>query len=50
MIRTPNGAFKSIWFGNFYRPAFDDKEFVRNTLIALKDMGFTSILLDSKAW
>lgn len=50
MIRTPNGSFKSIWFGNFYRPAFDDKEFVRNTLIALKDMGFTSILLDSKAW
>lgn len=50
MIKTKNGCFKSIWFGNFYRPAFDDETFVYNTLSSLKEMGFTSVLLDSKAW
>ncbi len=40
----------NVWFGNFYKPAYDDKEFVANSIKALKQWGFNSILLDSKAW
>lgn len=50
MIKAGDKVFKSIWFGNFYRPAFDDENFVKNTIALLKDTGFTSVLLDSKAW
>ncbi len=42
--------FINVWFGNFYRPAFDDKEFVKETVKNLRDMGFNGIQLDSKAW
>ena len=27
MIKAGDKVFKSIWFGNFYRPAFDDENF-----------------------
>ncbi|WP_310604167.1 hypothetical protein [Anaerosporobacter sp.] len=40
----------NVWFGNFYKPAFDDKEFVKESIGLLKDIGFNSVLLDSKAW
>lgn len=40
----------NIWFGNFYRPAYDDKQFVKESIALLKDMGFNSVLLDTKAW
>ncbi len=42
--------FVNIWFGNFYKPAFDDKVFIDEAISFLKDEGFSSILLDSKAW
>lgn len=42
--------FMNVWFGNFYRPAFDDKEFVRDSVRMLKELGFNSVMLDSKAW
>lgn len=40
----------NIWFGNFYRPAYDDKEFVKEAIVLLKKLGFNSVLLDAKAW
>lgn len=42
--------FINIWFGNFYRPAFDDREFIKENIAKLRDMGFNGIQLDSKAW
>lgn len=42
--------FLNIWFGNFYRPAFDDKSFVDYGIAKLKELGFNGIQLDSKAW
>lgn len=43
-------AFSSLWFGNFYRPAYDDQNFVRQAISLIKELGFNTILLDSKAW
>ncbi|MFV0502346.1 MAG: alpha-amylase family protein [Lachnospirales bacterium] len=40
----------NIWFGNFYKPAFDDKNFIVEGTKLLKKLGFNSISLDSKAW
>ena len=43
-------AFVNVWFGNFYRPAFDDRAFVEWAIGFLESEGFTSIMLDAKAW
>lgn len=43
-------AFLSLWFGNFYRPAYDDRDFICQAMSLIKDLGFNTILLDSKAW
>ncbi len=43
-------AFLSLWFGNFYRPAYDDRDFICQAMGLIKDLGFNTILLDSKAW
>lgn len=40
----------NVWFGNFYKPAFDDEEFVTDAVHLLKCLGFNSVLLDAKAW
>ena len=40
----------TLWFGNFYRPAYDDREFVDNAMQNIRRMGFNAVLLDSKAW
>jgi hypothetical protein len=40
----------NIWFGNFYKPAFDDKNFIEKNIKLIKKLGFNSIMLDSKAW
>ncbi len=40
----------NIWFGNFYRPAYDDKNFVKESIEFLKKSGFNSVMLDAKAW
>lgn len=48
--KNTNEPFINIWFGNFYKPAFDDKEFVRDGIKMLKELGFNGIQLDSKAW
>lgn len=48
--KRTNEPLVNIWFGNFYRPAFDDKKFVKENITKLKEMGFNAIQLDSKAW
>ena len=40
----------NIWFGNFYRPAYDDKDFVIECIWFLKKNGFNSVMLDTKDW
>ncbi|MDD6143931.1 MAG: beta-galactosidase [bacterium] len=40
----------TLWFGNFYRPAYDDRDFVDESARAIRDLGFNCVLLDSKAW
>ena len=40
----------SIWFGNFYRPAYDDRSFVDASMRQLKQLGFNTVELDSKDW
>lgn len=42
--------YMNVWFGNFYRPAYDDREFIKKAVKMLKELGFNSIMLDSKAW
>lgn len=39
-----------LWFGNFYRPAYDDRAFVDEGVRLIRQMGFNSVQLDSKAW
>ena len=40
----------SIWFGNFYCPAFDDRAFLDASMNELRDLGFNTVELDSKDW
>ena len=47
---TGNAPLFSIWFGNFYRPAFDDRDFVDASMKQLKRLGFNTVELDSKDW
>lgn len=48
-VRT-NEPFINIWFGNFYKPAYDDKEFIEREIKELKRLGFNGVQLDTKAW
>ena len=47
---TVSEPFISLWFGNFYRPAFDDQGFIAESMAKIKRMGFNAVLLDSKDW
>jgi len=40
----------NVWAGNFYKPAFDDENFVEYSVKLAKELGFNSFLLDAKAW
>ena len=42
--------FINIWFGNFYCPAYDDKDFVDQMMGQIAQLGFTDVMLDAKAW
>ena len=42
--------FINIWFGNFYCPAYDDKDFVDQMMEQIAQLGFTDVMLDAKAW
>ena len=51
MIDKKTGEpYINIWFGNFYRPAYDDREFVKESVRLLRRLGFNSVLQDAKAW
>lgn len=40
----------SMWFGNFFEPYFSDRGLVEKGIKEIKEMGFNSIILDSKLW
>lgn len=40
----------SLWFGNFFEPYYSDRDLVRKGMKEIADMGFNSIILDSKLW
>lgn len=48
--KTDNRPYMNVIFGNFYSPAFDDEEFVDETMGLIKDLGFNSVMFDTKAW
>ena len=51
MIDSKTGKiYTNIWFGSFYRPAYDDEEAMRASVHLLKELGFNSVLQDAKAW
>lgn len=42
--------YMNVIFGNFYCPAFDDENFVDETMGLIKELGFNSVMFDTKAW
>ncbi|MBE5833851.1 MAG: hypothetical protein E7309_04365 [Butyrivibrio sp.] len=49
MIESRSGKpFINVMFGNFYCPGYDDKEFVKDTIRFIKNLGFNSVMLDTK--
>ena len=42
--------FLSLWFGNFFEPAYSDLDFIKNGTSDIKNMGFDTVLTDSKSW
>ena len=45
-----NQPLLCLWFGNFYRPAYDDRTFVDASMKAIAALGFNCVELDSKDW
>lgn len=51
MIDIATGKpYLNVMFGNFYSPAYDDENFVDDTMQMIKKLGFNSVMLDTKAW
>lgn len=50
MTKHISEPLMTLWFGNFYRPAYDDRAFVDEAMERIRRMGFNTVLLDSKAW
>ena len=50
MTKHISEPLMTLWFGNFYRPAYDDRAFVDDAMKRIRQMGFNAVLLDSKAW
>lgn len=40
----------AVWFGNFYRPTYDDFSYIDTTMALIKRLGFNCVELDAKAW
>ncbi len=40
----------SLWFGNFFEPYHSNRELVKQGMKEIAEMGFNSIILDSKLW
>ncbi|MBR1584299.1 MAG: beta-galactosidase [Clostridia bacterium] len=50
MVKRVDEPLFCLWFGNFYRPAFDDRAFLDASLKEIARLGFNCVELDSKAW
>lgn len=51
MLENASGRpYINIVFGNFYSPAYDDEAFVDRTMRLVKELGFHSVMFDTKAW
>lgn len=48
--KANNRPYMNVIFGNFYSPAFDDENFVDETMGLIKELGFNSVMFDTKAW
>ncbi len=48
--KTDNRPYINVIFGNFYKPAYDDEAFVDQTMQLIKELGFNSVMFDTKAW
>lgn len=42
--------YLNVIFGNFYSPAYDDEQFIDDTMQMIKELGFQSVMFDTKAW
>ncbi len=49
-MRTRPKPFLSLWFGNFFEPAYSDFAFQEQGIKHIKSLNFDHVLLDSKAW
>ncbi len=53
MEKCTNGKKRphfSLWFGNFFEPYHSDRKLVKEGMKEISEMGFNSIILDSKLW
>ena len=47
--RTDQRPYINVIFGNFYSPAYDDEAFIDEAMSQIKELGFNSVMLDTKA-
>lgn len=47
---TDQRPYMNVVFGNFYSPAYDDEKFIDETMGLIKELGFNSVMFDTKAW
>lgn len=47
---TDHRPYINVIFGNFYSPAYDDEAFVDEAMCLVKELGFNSVMFDTKAW
>ncbi len=48
--KTDGRPYMNVIFGNFYRPAYDDENFVDETMELIHRLGYNSVMFDTKAW
>lgn len=48
--RTDGRPYMNVVFGNFYSPAYDDEQFISQAMELVKELGFNSVMFDTKAW
>ncbi len=48
--RMDRKPYINVIFGNFYSPAYDDEGFIDRTMQLIKELGFHSVMFDTKAW
>ncbi len=46
--KTDNAPYMNVIFGNFFSPAYDEEEFVDNTMRLIKELGYSSVMFDTK--